>query len=338
MTNLSISQSKIKSWLHCKNAYYYAYVLKLVRRITSRPLQFGNWFHPLLECRINGTDWKHRHRVLTRKFNKLDLSAEDEAKLGDLPNDVLTVYGAYERYYKDDDITYLLVEEGNDYAEQFVSVPLMKGIDFDFILDAFIANFEGKQFVFDHKCMQTNPGQYIRDSDLQSATYEWGLREMEFDVAGMVWDYVGSKPPSVPKINKNGTMSVAATGTWQRIALQVIEDNSLETKDYKDFLSGLEGNEEKWFNRVWQPYRPKTMDLLMGDVKDVAKDIQKNAGKIRTRNYSYTCDRCDFRDLCLAELRGGNTSSMLRTLYKESTYAGKKEALKKEKEKQRRRK
>lgn len=339
MTSLSISQSKVKSWLHCKNAYYYAHVLKLERRITSRPLQFGNWFHALLECRINGTNWKKKHRELKRAFNALPLSAEDKDKIGNLPGDVLLIFKAYQRAYKNDNIEYLLLDEDNDYAEQFASVPLMKGIDFDFVLDAFIGNSEGKQFIFDHKCMQTTPGQFIRDGDLQSATYEWGVRELDIDVAGMVWDYVCSKPPTVPKILQSGAMSKAATATWYRVAMQVIQENGLQPGDYKyDFLDGLKGNEEKHFSRVWQIYRPKTMKLLMGDVKDVAKDIQKNAGTVRTRNYSYTCDRCDFRDLCLTELRGGDTKTMKRTIYKESTYAGKKAKLKKEKERQRRRK
>lgn len=306
---LRTSYSRIKSWRRCHNQHYYKYILGIERKQPPLGIFKGKIMHDMLEAHLSGKNYKAVLSKYQKEYNKL-FSAE-KAELGDIPAEMGRIMANYLKYWKNDGLKYLKVEE------KFEVKP-SKNLIFVFQLDALVQDRKKRNWLFERKTPKKFPEEDVRMADLQTLLYVWGLEQSKIKVEGILWDYVRSKPPTQPEVLKRGGLSIAQNmDTDYDTYMGAIKKNKLNPKDYREKLKSLEGSEEKFFRRVYMTAPPDLVKILVNDMIKTSEEIQQNP-TCRIRSLSFDCKQCMFHNLCQAELRGLDTDFILKSQYTKS--------------------
>jgi hypothetical protein len=216
----------------------------------------------------------------------------------------------YDERYKDEGLTYLQVEWE-------IRNELPGGHTFEGHIDKLAQDANGRIWVMDHKSHKQLPNEDARFSDLQLAFYVASCKQNDIDVSGLVWDYLRTKLPAVPEVLKNGELSKRQNidTTWP-VYLAEVKRLGLDPRDYKDMQSLLEGNEVKFYRRVWLPSPNASMiKSIVRDISVTAHEIEFLSNHSKVRNLQKDCTQCEFYQLCHAELRGMDAEFIRETDY-----------------------
>jgi hypothetical protein len=296
-----VSHSKVKTWRRCHKAYDYKYNQKLEPKRKQRPLVFGSVIHEMIEANANGDNPSivlKKYRAETKKM----FSAEVDDYL-QIIKDAEALMEHYFSYYAKDNMKFIAIK--GKLAEHEFEVPITKGIILKGKIDAFMRSKDKRVWLTEHKSHKEIPSEDIRWRDIQTATYyevtgALGIKQVD----GILWDYVRSKPPSVPELLKNGGLSKAKIDTLPSVYMDAIKEHKLNPKDYKEILDNLRGREENYFKRVFMPISSDLTALLMKETIQTAQEMQDRGKSDCTRNISRDCSWCSYEGLCRAELMG----------------------------------
>lgn len=314
------THSMMKTFKHCPKQFEYKYIQRLKPKVLGRPLRFGTWMHALLEADYKGEDVEAVHRHHTAKFSKL--FDEEKDKLGDLPRDVWRTYQSYKWHYALD--PWRVVE-----VEFTLEVTLPDGNVYRCRLDMLVENQYGL-WIVDHKNHKTLPDLGFRMLDMQSALYIWAALKNKIKVQGHIWNYLVSKPPSIPALLKNGTrLSNSKCDTDFPTMVRALRDYGLDPRDYAAKLRHLK-------SMRYEPGKIQTSTKFRRDVLEKSPGLLKRMANegfaTHARMNSYRWDRvnsvernpdrsckfmCSYEDLCTAELFGGNTEFLRRQRFEE---------------------
>lgn len=303
---MDLSQSKIKTWRNCRKQYYYKYVMKITSKFKPEPLMRGSVLHEMLEAHYKGQDpWKKYKQFMKENEKAIRVHPEE---YGHLPHNVKVMMEGYFDFYEDEKIKPLLVEY--EFRTKLIDKIYLTG-KIDMVAK------EKKQKLtctVEHKSHNTIPsGGMVPYANLQSSVYNWVLKKEEgMKIDGMMWNYILAKPPSVPQLLKNGEMSRRSSGTTWPVYLAELKKNKLNPKDYSDMKKSLKGNEENYYQRKIIPLSPTLIDNILEDTKMTAREIDKYAGIDQTRNLGRHCDYCEFKNLCIAQLKGLDDNYILK--------------------------
>ncbi|MCU7521975.1 MAG: PD-(D/E)XK nuclease family protein, partial [Ignavibacteria bacterium] len=208
---LEISISKAKKWQSCQKAFAYRYNDKLRPKKKATALRRGTWVHSCLEQRALGNDWvKVIKDLKAQEYDKLFL--EEKVELGDLPTEVFRMMRAYHQTYLKVDAEYETVRAEQDFMIRVPGTKIVLVGKIDAIIRHRVSR---KVWIVEHKTVGKDiPSEDYRMSDGQTAVYSWVLEQIApilgfkpGDVAGVLMDYIKTKPPTIPDMLKNGTMS-----------------------------------------------------------------------------------------------------------------------------------
>lgn len=322
-----VSQSMAKTFKRCPLQFKYKYLDQLSPRVVSKPLTRGKWFHSLLEEFYSPADdpnadrvgWEETHRRMSRKFS--GLFDEEKEELGDLPTEMKALMESYLWHYQNDESW--TVHEVEKTIE--VPLPFLSGVNLKLRLDMLVEDEYGL-WIVDHKTHKTIPKTTDRLLDIQSPLYVWAARQADIPVSGFKWNYIRTKAPSVPKMAYEGTprqrLSKAACDTdyvtfvraikgyqkthglkvtpeikaWaNRLKAQRYDYHGVQTSEF--FLRLTLERDEDMIQRALRELHHTTKRILEYDFSPEWVE----------RNQDRGCNwMCGYRDLCLAELLGGN--------------------------------
>lgn len=299
--SITVSHSKIKTWRRCRKAYQYKYVEKLRPRRKSRPLVFGSMCHEMIEAHANGDNPNEVLKKYANESKKLFSAEVDEYM--QVIADVEQLMTAYFTYYKNDGLKFVAIK--GKLAEHEFEVEIARGIKLKGKIDAVTRTKDKRVWLTEHKSHKKIPDDGVRFRDLQTVIYADVLPQLGVKkIDGVLWDYIRSTPPSVPKLLKSGELSKAQIDTLPGVYLQAIKSHKLSPKDYSDKLQELEGNERSYFKRIFMPTAPSLSKQLLSETVETAKEVDERGGKDCTRNITRDCSWCEFEGLCRAELTG----------------------------------
>lgn len=326
------SQSKVKTWRQCRFAYHCKYVEGLRKRIKSRPLQFGIMVHEMLEAGLKGND----------PFDTLDAFAVDNKNLfsaekemyGEIIEDIRLIMTAYFDYYDGDKTR--TIKYKKEYAEHWLEVPIGEEMLFVGKIDVFLRTPNKLRWIADHKTFKVKPSDDDRWRNLQSAVYLMACEELgmkPFD--GFMWNYVHSKPPTIPQVLKAGDdISSRAINTLPATVLQVVEEHDLGmTANIESVLSRAEANIKNYFFRVFTPVNSAIRNMIWEDFIDTAHEIMEYHGTKKDRNIGMHCRWCDYEHICRTSLTGGDVDFV-----KEREYESREERKEREEKEERKKK
>lgn len=297
------SQSKVKCWRRCHKSYDYRYGQGLVRRTAPVALLRGTVLHAMMEANILGQDPMVPLGEYAETYSKL---WGEEKEQYPSPEELVSIVNRYNRHWEDDGLTY------GDRAEIEV-VTTHRGLKFKGIIDALPDDRQDRRWLCDHKTHKILPDENARFSDIQTVLYYWAGRKEGLKVDGILWDYLRTKPPTIPEQLKSGGLSKRANidSDYETYMGRILELN-LDPRDYSDILEKVKKN--VFFQRVYLP-KPSE-DLITNVVEeffDTAHEIENSTSK--ARNITRDCKSCTFFPVCSEEVRGLDSSYTRKQLY-----------------------
>lgn len=297
-----ISYSQIKTWKRCRQKWYYGYVRNLLPKGRIYKIELGKYGHALLEAYYKGEDLKEASQVYWDEQTK-DMFEEEMVEFEDTRFQAEVLSERYINHYEDIDRHMEILS-----AEGKFSTPINGGVHLRGIIDLVMQDDTGELWLVDHKFTSIDLIKYEDGLvlDEQANYYLWALAEMlgeDKPVAGIMFNLVKSKLPSVPKLLKSGGLSKAQSiDTDTATYLKAIEDNGLNPHDYDDILRSIEEKDRPFFKRHYVQRTAQELRNIGTELDRISKDmvdcrIYRNA----TKDCSWDCP---YRELCIMEYKG----------------------------------
>src|ERR1700742_1414926 len=320
------THSMLASFSRCPRQAMYAYVDQIQPITISRPLKMGTWFHYLLESHYGGNDWREKHQELIERHEELFF----EEQMGDVPVVCERLMRSYLWHYQ--------LEK--KYGWKVIAVELElkttwpDGTEYWGKTEA-LAEINCKLWIVDHKLRSQFPTHLQRLLDHASLLYIWAAHRNGIKVEGFIWNYVRMKAPTIPQINKDGTLSKRKIETDYPTLHNTIKENKIEPHPYEldlrrlramHWRPGKDMPEHPFFRRVVFDKDPDTVARIVKSMHRTKKNMQAYDFSDRdtvARVVDNSCDyRCSYPLICSTELFGGNTEQVLRLNYRKADPFG----------------
>lgn len=311
---ITLNQSRIKLWRRCQQAYYYREVEKLEPKRKSLPLEKGSLMHLLAETFFNRGDWR---AVLDKYRGGFEqLMDEEKDYYGDLPTEVQRLFEGYIKKWYSKGIPEKILAVELNFADTPVEVA--PGVSLKGTIDRIVKITEGplkgKIALGEMKNLKRIPSEEERFYDVQTCLYTPAARKLGFKIDLVMWDYIRTKPPTVPEVLKKGGITRRQNlDTDYETYYQVIVENGCNPRDYAVELERVKGN--VYYDRRFIPVSDKLIQMVVRDFAITAKHIDK-LKMYPTRNLNKLhCKSCGYISLCRAELMGLDADFIRKTEY-----------------------
>lgn len=317
MIELTLSNSKVKTWRRCPKQFEFKYEMKLRPKRKGVQLERGSWLHDLLMHHYDGHDWRERHNELKRQFD--NLFEEEKEHLGDLPDEVERLMRGYLHEYRKIDGAFRTIDTELD---EIITLP--NGLKFNFIIDRIYEDRDGGLWLQDHKSVKNFMDPDFMLLDAQLARYFWCAERMGYTpLLGIEFNEFRTKAPTVPKLTDSGArlQKKMNIDTDALTYLREIKRHGFDPADYSDILSHLLHQHEKFFRRTKLPMSKPLMRQQMLELVMSAREITsaQKRGEF-PRSPMKACDwDCDYKNLCITDLQGGNIAPLVKLHFKKSS-------------------
>ena len=308
---MRVSNSKLNTYRRCPNKYRYKYVMRLSPRKKSLALERGSWVHELLMVHADGQHWPTRHLELTKMFYSLFEEERDE--LGNLPAECDRIMRSYLRTYKDDDERYRVVDTELD---EIIELP--NGLRVNIIIDKIVEDLvNGGLWLVDYKTRKGFEDVENMMIDPQITLYYWGAEIMGYSpLNGGMYDEIRTKAPAIPNLNKDGSLSKRKDiDTDLYTYYSEIRKHELDPADYSEILTLIARRQKgKFFRRTVRPQDPPVVRTTLREAVMTTNSILRAEAKGHfPRTFDKSCSwGCEFKNLCVAELYGGNPDPIIK--------------------------
>lgn len=293
--------------MRCPYQHHLQYVQRLEKKKPERSLYFGTDFHKLLELRNDPKQLKEAKKGIEQSFYEMPASWQGD--LGDNYIDTLfQIFTDYQELYKDQ-------RQPQQTERSFeITVGDCKGepIVFVGVIDElYLLKRRGEKSITvgEHKTFSSKPSMNILVMNPQKCLYAKAVQFLFGMLPSKVkWDYIKSTAANSPVwLEKSGRFSSASSTTitpmsWRRAcASKGITDPKILQEGDK-FLSNI----SNFFFQVELDIDPEMVDAVWEDYLYTAKQIIKQGSKNTAHNITWQCSSCSYRDICYAEMTGGD--------------------------------
>lgn len=312
----SINYSRIKTYMDCPYKYDLVYNRRIMKTRTPRPMSLGSAIHKGMEWAFRGQDPDEGVDIWEKEYISRLQDQED-----------LVIVEDNETF----NLSELLVQESEDIGEQAKAivrrtlryfnpedwevveidgVPAIE-LNIDYMVDNvtyhghidLVAKEKatGMIWLIDYKSRQQFTDIDQEYSNLQMAMYQRMLMALGVEVVGSMVLQISSKPNTIPKVNKDGTISRARIfTTWDDYSL-FVKENGQDPEDYLDMMDKLD---MKMVEPLFYFRSPRLVESIFDDtVRTLTRKMQEDTHYQRNLNF-FNCMGCQYRDICETELDG----------------------------------
>lgn len=275
-----ISNTEVGTWETCKRKYYFSFDLKLEKIQRSEPLTRGLIVHEVLD--VYYTMIKEGHSTTDAKHIALQRLSAIMTKPESDMSLCLEIKALLERYWANvDDSDWEIIAVEQDY-----DLPMTDEFIMPMRLDLLVKQRStGKVFIVDHKVVYDFWNYHQTALNPQFAKYVAALRYNGMKIDGCILNFIRYR----------------------------------KMKDQ---------DPAKYFKRdVVVPSNAKIRNTVREHVISCQEIMEYRAKPAATREAiavhclnTMICKGCDFKDLCAAEIDGGETEFLLQNEFRENTY------------------
>lgn len=304
--------------MSCPYAHYLGYELGVRPAKPVRPLYFGTDFHRLLELRGDKEGLKNAKKEIRETY--YELKPQWQSELGDnYLDDLFTIFKDYCKVYKGAPLPTITEKEFEIPMFEYRGEPyFFKGKIDELYLRKKRSTGERYIKVGEHKTFSQRPDANTLVMNTQKNLYA----KAAFLLYGVlpcsvIWDYTHSKPANEPIwLEKSKRFSTSKSNlitpySW----LRACKARGIEDPETLAKADEFKGNIPSFFFRVEQDFDPKMVDQVWEGFMFQARLIAKYGAKNKTKNLTWNCSRCSYRNICYTELTGGNIQYLMEREY-----------------------
>lgn len=322
----TISHTLLETAKRCLKKTEYRWIRGYRPRIKGVKLERGTWVHELLAAYY--TAWRDgrdpvaeaneaQKRMLQEKWHPL-FDEEKEALGEDMPEEAWSIFGRYVRHWgawdKENIAKILFVEKSLRIKLPWLPAP------FEFKCDLVYLSKLGTVNIVDHKVVGSIPDEEDRMLDNQGPRYVLGIQEvlrrkgLLNKVKGVVviYDYIRDRLPAEPKLNKDGSLSKAQIDTDYDTYMAAIKGHGLNPDDYAEILDKIARNQKPYFDRWPVPVTPQRLQTEQLEMAEAAGLLTPREFYPRSLDRTRCRWDCEYKDLCLIEIQGGDITPILK--------------------------
>lgn len=307
-----ISYSRFSTYLGCPYKHFLRYNEKIVGNAPARPLHFGSDFHKLLEVRKSKKRIKEEWHRMKDDFYSMPSSWQTE--LGEnYPEDIKTIFNDYMAQWKG---TPMPDETEHSF---FLNVGKENGEDIIFVgvIDELYKTDDGID-IGEHKTFSRPPDMNTLVMNTQKSLYAKAAELLWGDLPKKVrWDYIKSTPAKYPVwLEKSQRFSEATSkDITPRSWLRACKEKGIDDPEVLKKAENYAGNESNYFFRVEQDIYPEMVEDVFSGFLYTCRDIINRGNENKVKNITRDCSWCEYRDICMAELSGGDREFVIGEKY-----------------------
>ena len=318
VSQIHFSYSRIQSYLGCPYSHYLRYVRRLQKKRPERPLYFGTDFHKLLELRNDPKALAAAKATITDSY--YDMPASWQSDLGEnYIEDLFTIFQDYQTVYADARQPKITEQDFDIEVGQYRGEPIQFVGKID---ELYLLKHKGTKTIKigEHKTFTNKPGMDILVMNPQKCLYAKAVHLLRGILPEkVIWDYIKSSPATSPIwLEKSNRFSEASSSkitpmSWERAcAAKGITDEETLRKGER-----YAGNIPEFFFKVELDIDPQMVDRVWENFLFTCKQIIRYGHKNRTQNITKNCSWCSYRDICHAELTGGDPEYIISKDFEE---------------------
>ena len=317
----ALSFSQIASFLRCRKQWEYNYLQKLSPRVEHHSLTIGKLAHICMAAywrtkAYNGNkptseNWgidAIRTAVVDSMVIMEDGDPLEQDFYEEISSQAEEVYLRALRAFQPDgwEVMFAPAREGaGPLVEVRFAIPAVMKTPIQGYIDLVAREIStGAVWQIDWKFVSAFSDPDGEMFNMQNALYQYALKRAGVPVVGSITFLTLNKASTLPKLNKNGTVSRALIRTtWEQYA-EFVRANGGDPEDYREEmqpkLAGIE-----WVSDIREYRNAETLDAIW-KTEYIGTAYEILSKKTRhPRNVSLmTCRMCQYRSLCHAELRG----------------------------------
>jgi hypothetical protein len=315
-----LSYSQLSTWLRCRRAWAYAYGLRAKPKESVEALEIGTAVHMALEAFFRGQDaalaldqWYEAY-LANPPLGGLDFSS----KAKQLRDNAEVIYGRVRADVDSRGLVVLADAEGTPYVEYELSAPLEGWDRAVGYTDVILYDPKNETvWLADWKTRGYFAGYDSTAYDLQGMMYQYMARLEGIPAVGVITYQVSSKPPVLPSVNKNGSLSRAKVacdwGTYAAYAESLGQDPAMYEAEMRPKLADFEPvrplfalRSDETLQNVWDtvvvPAAKQiaiARDAIAGGTEE---ELSFVLGSLVRNLSNRECSRCRFASPCIAAL------------------------------------
>ena len=298
MTKRIVTSSEIDCFQTCRKKYQYRYLEKYrsLKRVTS--MEIGKAVHLGLDAWYSGGGVQGAIYKALDYLRTTDLSVDD-AEL------VAQMLQRYADKYPTENFSVV-------YIESKFLVPVLtprnyrsRNFMFAGVIDGLVRKSDGSYWLLEHKTASSIGDNYFLklETDFQIRAYIWALRQLGYDVKGVIYNVLRTKLPTIPQILKKGGLSQAKNiDTTYDVYLDAIYDNGLDPADYQEILDILREKGDTFFSRQEYPVDQYDVEEFQEDLYRITRDMHTCRHFYRNGSACNNWSGCAYRKLCTGEV------------------------------------
>lgn len=299
---------------------------------------FGKIVHRMIEAKAQEDD---PFAILDAiDVENAPIFTAEKEMYGEIIQDIRTIMRDYFEYHNDG-LRFLPVQEGDElrFAEHEFAVPLdalmdkqlykmtdllatdLQGVVFKGQIDGFGKTPNKLRWLIEHKSFDKLPSDDERWRNVQSVVYIRAALYLKWikGVDGICWNYVMSKPPTIPQVLKDGTrLSIRDVVTLPSVVRAVLKQHKLspDLPEHQELLARAEKSRHDYFQRIYTPVNHTVADQVFAGFVATAAEMREYHGRRQDMNIGRHCSWCDYEPICRQRLTGGDVDYV-----KEAEYA-----------------
>lgn len=315
-TSGMLSVSQMLSFMKCRKAWQYSYEKNLTPRIERPYLTIGKLCHQGMQGAWTAYAYGNtieesirqgiaRMRAYFNRYKETVVLLEEEVPIIEqlLVDSEVIFTNAFNDF---DPTRYKVVMLGSVPAiELHFKLPLAGTRGMHGFIDLIVCDKTNNQiWLVDYKFRSSLSDNNDEQFNLQNTVYLKAARMLGIHCTGsMTYQYLNT-PPSIPSVNKNGTVSRAKIKTtWAQYAA-FCEAVGQDPNDYaEEMIPKLA--EIEWFRATKEIRSDEMVDMVWNSVvRPTASEIVRKSKKCVPSMHPMNCRMCSFADVCQGELRG----------------------------------
>lgn len=308
----------MSTYLTCPYMHFLRYVRRLEKNRPERPLYFGTDFHKLLELRNDKEALREAKDLIQDTYYELPPSWQQD--LGEnYISDLFTIFKDYMKLYKGTRQPQVTEQEFEIEVGQCKGEPIVFVGKID---EMYLLKHHGVKSITvgEHKTFSSKPDMNLLVMNPQKCLYAKAVYFLKGILPDKVkWDYIRSAPAAEPIwLEKSGRFSEAASKSitpmsWRRAC----KAHNILDPDVLNKGERYASNIPEFFFQVELDIDPEMVEDVWDGYMFTAKQIVRFGHKNKTKNLTKSCSWCSYRDICHAEMTGGDPGYIIARDFKE---------------------